>query len=112
MRAAQLSLGLEHPTAGIPLVPTGQHHTSALAALGVAKSGRARSLERQVFDALAARSSTDAELCELLGIDGNTCRPRRHSLVKRGLAEDSGHTRATSSGKQAIVWKVVAPWDK
>jgi hypothetical protein len=108
----QLGLRLEHPAAGLPVIPLGSQQTSADAGASVARSGRARALERQVFDALEAAPATDEELEARVDAGGNTIRPRRRSLVQRGLVEDSGLTRATRSGRRAIVWKVCAPWDR
>ncbi|GAG22106.1 unnamed protein product, partial [marine sediment metagenome] len=75
-------------------------------------TGIARNLERKVFDLILARARTDEEIGDALELEGNTARPRRHSLVARGLVEDSGDRRPTHSGRKAIVWKVCAPWDK
>lgn len=69
----------------------------------------ARTLRAQVFVELLKRGSTGATLEELeltLGIPGNTIRPRRQELEKRGLVEDSGRERLTRSGRSAIVWIV------
>lgn len=50
--------------------------------------------------------ATDEEMELALGISGNTVRPTRVSLVRDGLVEESGHTRPTVSGNDAIVWRV------
>jgi hypothetical protein len=52
-----------------------------------------------VFEALRVEPQTDDELQQLLGMNGNTERPRRVELVDRGLVEDSGQRR-----ENAIVW--------
>ncbi len=50
------------------------------------------------------RGATDAELQNRCGLEGNTERPRRQSLQRRGLIRDSGRTRPTPAGRQAVVW--------
>lgn len=69
----------------------------------------ARTLRAQVFVELLKRGTAGATLEELevtLKIPGNTIRPRRQELEKRGLVVDSGRERPTSSGRSAIVWIV------
>lgn len=69
----------------------------------------ARTLRAQVFVELLKRGTAGATLEELelaLKLPGNTVRPRRQELEKRGLVVDSGRERPTSSGRQAIVWVV------
>jgi hypothetical protein len=48
--------------------------------------------------------ATDEEICDIAGLPGNTVRPRRGELVLAGLVKASGRTRATRSGRQAVVW--------
>ena len=50
---------------------------------------------------------TDQEMQDLTNMDPSTQRPRRIELHKAGLIEDSGKTRATASGRQAVVWVAV-----
>ena len=50
---------------------------------------------------------TDLELEQELNMIGSTVRPRRGELVAAGLVVDSGLTRPTASGRQAIVWRCV-----
>lgn len=47
---------------------------------------------------------TDEELQALLEMPGNSERPRRRELERKGLIRDSGRRRAVRSGRQAIVW--------
>ncbi len=112
MSEHQLDLELEHPTAGLPVVPYVDQETSLCAAHSVSSTGIAKNLERQVFDLIRAKPCTDEEICEGLSIEGNTARPRRRSLVVRGLVEDSGDRRPTHSGRRAIVWTVCGKWDR
>ena len=50
------------------------------------------------------KGCTDAELEKLLERAGNWIRPRRRELEKAGLIRDSGRTRPTASGRQAVIW--------
>jgi len=58
--------------------------------------------------------ATDDEVCIVTGIGGSTLRPRRAELLatidRNGnpiepRVRDSGETRPTMSGRQAIVWR-------
>jgi len=72
---------------------------------------RAPTLRQQVLRAIVAsgrRGMTDEELQEELHINPSTQRPRRIELVDAGLVVDSGQTRPTRSGRQAVVWFAVA----
>lgn len=51
---------------------------------------------------------TDEEGIERTGIPASTYRPRRVECVEAGLVVDTGRTRATNSGRQAVVWGVAA----
>jgi hypothetical protein len=51
---------------------------------------------------------TDTELQEELNMSGDTERPRRGELLKAGLIKDSGVTRKTKRGREAIVWVVAS----
>lgn len=68
----------------------------------------AGSLEGQVLDAIAASPSTCDELEERLGLSHQTCSARVNTLMQRGLIVADGK-RATRSGRQARVWRVVIP---
>jgi hypothetical protein len=62
----------------------------------------------QVFNAIRLFNGlTDEEIENTLTMSGNTVRPTRVSLVRDGLVMDSGQTRPTKSGNEAIVWMVV-----
>jgi len=66
-------------------------------------------LERKVLEFFQARGqegATDEEVQDGTGLGGSTQRPRRTSLVERGLVRDSGRTRKTRSGRQAVVWVI------
>lgn len=49
---------------------------------------------------------TDLEIQDALGMDPSTERPRRGELERKKLIKNSGRTRATRSGRQAVVWEV------
>ncbi len=79
--------------------------TSRKAALrALPKSGTKRSRLYTFLD--QSGGATDEEMELALGIPGNTVRPTRVSLVRDGLVEESGKTRPTISGNDAIVWRV------
>jgi GH43 family beta-xylosidase len=67
------------------------------------------SINAKVYDYFIARQwhgATDQELEAVLHLDGNTIRPSRGSLVKKGLIKDSGKTRQNAKGNDCIVWVV------
>jgi hypothetical protein len=49
--------------------------------------------------------ATDEQCQSILNLDAHTQVPRRIELVRAGLIVDSGITRPTRSGRQAIVWR-------
>lgn len=79
--------------------------TSAAAVIkAYPKTGTKRA---QVFNAIRLFNGlTDEEIENTLTMSGNTVRPTRVSLVRDGLVMDSGQTRPTKSGNEAIVWMV------
>jgi len=46
----------------------------------------------------------DHEIIDLTGLSPNTARPTRISLMKDGFVVNSGRTRKTPEGNDAIVW--------
>lgn len=65
-------------------------------------SGVAR---EQVFLQIVKRGgATDEEVQETIKMNPSTERPRRVELVEMGIIKDSGHTRPTSSGMDAVIW--------
>jgi hypothetical protein len=48
--------------------------------------------------------ATDQEIETVTHLDGNTVRPSRGALVKKGLVSDSGRTRKNKNGNECIVW--------
>jgi hypothetical protein len=89
-----------------PGVPYQKHSpTSKAAAHDI--SGQAHNLREVVFnfiDRMGARGATDDEIEVGLQISPSTVRPRRVELVEAGKVVDSGRTRPTRSGRQAVVW--------
>jgi hypothetical protein len=51
--------------------------------------------------------ATDEEIQLGLEMSGSTERPRRVELVAAGRIVDSGRTRPTQSGRQAVVWETL-----
>lgn len=65
-------------------------------------------LERVVLFILTAHKFlTDEEMQAATGLHGSTQRPRRVSLVEKGLVRDSGTKRKTTAGRMATVWEAV-----
>lgn len=88
--------------------------TSRAAAAALAAGGgadRALDLVRGALEAAGPEGLTDLEGQVLTGLEGSTYRPRRVQLAQAdpALAVDSGRTRPTPSGRQAVVW-VAARW--
>jgi hypothetical protein len=82
--------------------------TSILAANEIyPKSGTIRRKVYEYFLSRGLRGGTDQEAEVTLGIDGNTIRPSRGSLVKDGWLIDSGTTRPNDKGHACIVWRAV-----
>jgi hypothetical protein len=69
----------------------------------------AKNLRQQVFLHLLSlwpRGATLNEIEAALEMPGNTVRPRRIELEKKGFVKDSGDRRLTPTGRNAIVWVV------
>jgi hypothetical protein len=86
------------------------HPATAQEAAARAPAGRAGRAVRSFIQSRGQRGATDEELIEAVmayGYAMNTIRPRRVELVRAGVVADSGRTRATGSGRDAIVWVAV-----
>jgi len=95
--ARQARIARTAPSSGTP--------TSDAAAMAISES--AHTLRARVLGyllGLRERGATDEEAQHALGMNPSTQRPRRGELVEQGLVRDSGRTRATLSGRQAVVW--------
>lgn len=68
------------------------------------RAGTIRSRVYSWFEGRKDFGATDDEAQEFLGIDGNTFRPTRKSLVDDGYIVDSGRTRKNANGHDCIVW--------
>lgn len=98
----QLSLRLD------PLPPYQRHSPTSKAAAEAVKH-RVGPMHRLILKLLDGMGLTDEEMQWGLEMPGSTQRPRRRELQQWGLIVDSGTTRPTSSGRQAVVWKLARP---
>jgi len=68
---------------------------------------RMGSINHKVYTYIASRGfdgATDQEIEAVTHLDGNTVRPSRGALVKKGLVSDAGKTRKNKNGNECIVW--------
>jgi transcription initiation factor IIE alpha subunit len=65
-------------------------------------------MQRRVLELLQATPEglTDEEMQTRLEMNPSTQRPRRIELARRGMVVEAG-TRRTSSGRMAVVWRVI-----
>lgn len=89
--------------------PFSDTQTSFDAALAI--EPHLQKLERVVLECIQKWTAltfgiTDERVSEETGLSGNTVRPRRGSLVEKGLVEWSGLTRRTKAGRPAKVWRI------
>lgn len=92
--------------------PASNRTTSAAAAHRIAP--HQERLQKNVLRLLAGRGrrgATDEEMAATLQLKMQTLVPRRWELVRAGRVADSGATRPTASGAQAIVW-ILVPEDR
>ena len=97
--SAQLDIFGEFP-------PFQRHSTTSKAAAGAIEP-KTNALQARVYARLrhcAAYGATDEELQDFLRLNPSTERPRRIELVAKHLVKDSGRTRKTRSGREAVVW--------
>lgn len=94
------------PDLGIAGTPYADAETSLEAAAAMAKTGKAGTDERRVYEALRAQPDTDDGLERRLGLIHQNVSARRRSLVLRGLVEETGEHRQTGHGRRAKVWRV------
>lgn len=66
-------------------------------------------LEKVCLQYLDAKPSTCEEIELFTGLPHQTASARVRALVLKKKIVDSGITRATKSGRQAIVWTVITP---
>lgn len=86
-------------------LPAHQAHSPTSRAAAEAIKPRIGPLHRVIMSHLQyCQGATDEEMQRELDMAANTQRPRRRELQQAGLILDSGTTRATRSGRQAVVW--------
>lgn len=88
-------------------VPPFQRHspTSKEAAESVRPEvGTLREMVLRVLEAAGQEGLTDDEMQRRLAMNPSTQRPRRIELVRQGFVRDSGRTRKTVGGREAVVW--------
>lgn len=92
-------------------LPYQRHSTTSADAADLARAGAATQRDRVLAAIRAAGSAglTDEQIADRLELNPSTGRPRRIELVERGQVRDSGRTRATRSGRQAVVWTATPP---
>ncbi len=74
-------------------------------AAAVAKRPTAPAQRQQVYATLVASGPLTAEqICEHLGLDGSSVRPRLIELRNQGDVLDTGQRRRTRAGRFAVVW--------
>lgn len=86
--------------------PVGHRHpqTAHMAAAGTLP--RTGSKRRQVYDWIVKRQGlTDEEIEYVTGWSHQSVSAARNTLMNDGLVEDSGVTRSTKQGYEAIVWR-------
>jgi len=59
----------------------------------------------QVYDLIKLKALTNYEISDELDMPLSSCCGRVHELQELNLVENSGMTRKTKYGKQAIVWQ-------
>lgn len=64
--------------------------------------------EETILALLRRRPMTDDAIEEATGLSHQTASARRNGLVAKGLVEDSGRKALTRSGRNAVVWRLVA----
>lgn len=79
--------------------------TSRAAAIGIEpKAGTKRALVLEYIRSCSAQGATDEEMQQCIPMGPNTQRPRRVELVAAKVIKDSGRTRKTVGGDDAVVW--------
>ena len=82
--------------------------TSQAAAHAIDAGGNAATGRGRILAALVKHGPmTDGQIAEVTGMAGDTVRPRRGELFKRGLIRLTGEKRKTRAGRDAEVWEAV-----
>jgi hypothetical protein len=104
-KALQAKEPLRPVDANTVIVAKKARATSRSAAEGILpKSGTIRGRVYAYFNGCGISGATDDEAQDFLGIDGNTFRPTRKSLLDDGYIIDSGGTRKNENGNDCVVW--------
>ena len=97
------------PLFGAPKLPRNPRPTQVKAAERVAprmftQRARVLSIIREYSQFEVNPGITDEAIADALCMSLNSVRPRRLELLEAGWVKDSGRTRKTRSGSDAIVW--------
>lgn len=85
----------------------GRDHPDTSREAAEAVEPRTGTQRRRVYDLIRETGGcTDIDCQRVLGLDGNTERPRRVELVEAGLVRDSGERRRVN-GRRMIIWRAV-----
>jgi hypothetical protein len=106
-RTADLFDYVPQPYKGKP--PAQSHSPTSLAAAASIKKAIGP-LHREILELLSElpnMGATDEEMQFELNMLANTQRPRRRELELMGHVVNSGQTRRTRSGREAVVWERV-----
>jgi hypothetical protein len=89
------------------MLPHQSHsNTSLQAAIAFAEKAPQARLKVYALLSQVPQGLTDEEIQTYLAMGANTQRPRRIELTQEGLVQDTGRTRCTASGQDAVVWAV------
>ena len=107
MNRAQIEFGFLTPSK-LRRLPAQRHSpTSKAAAVRMEPVAGTKRAVVLAFLRRCPAGATDEQMQTGLPMGPNTQRPRRVELVRAKLVKDSGVTRTTSGGDQAVVWVAV-----
>jgi len=86
-------------------IPTGKRDTSHEAASCLNPAYINEQSKRIISVVIDLDGLTDEQGQDILGISGNSYRPMRVALVRKGMMYASDERRKTKSGRNAIVWR-------
>ena len=84
-----------------------QRHSATSKAAAVAIAAQAPNIRHRVYVFICATKqygATDEEIINSLGLSANTGRARRVELWDASKIYESGRTRSTVAGRQAVIW--------
>lgn len=92
----------------VSILPPHQSHsdTSTSAALSIAPKFGTMTRDVLVNLTKYPNGLTDEEAQNIMGMQGNSYRPCRVTLMDRGFVADTGDRRKTNQRKDAVVWSV------